>query len=156
MSKAEFRRLANELLATHGGEAAFNQGDGEAGYAVLTLDVEGVKVFLCEKPPSARAADAVLCADCGEIPPGIEADVMERVLAMNLMLYRESGATVCLDAITRRLVLISNVRPESATVPEILDMARQFARGVREYAANHFGAGGGHATDVELFAMHQT
>jgi hypothetical protein len=156
MSAPEFSRLANELLAAHGrGASALASGVGDAGYEVLTLEVEGVKMFLCERPPSDRGPAAVLCADCGEIPPGMEADVMERVLAMNMLLYRESGATLCMDALSRHVVLLANVRPASASVAEVLDMARQFARGVREYEANHFGAGGAQLAADELFAMHQ-
>ena len=154
MSRTEFSRLAKELVSANGGAGEMQPVTGDAGCAVLTLDVEGVKVFLCEKRPWGRGAGAVLCADCGEIPPGMEADVMERVLTMNLYLYRESGAALCLDALTQHLVLLAGVRPESDAATDVLDLARQLARGVREYEANHFGAGA-QATAEELFAMHQ-
>jgi hypothetical protein len=131
-----FDNLKRDLLADPLTKASeLNDDGGFSGAAALTLDVDGVPVMLVPGDE-----DAMLCADCGEIPKARERELMHAALDLSLALYRELGATLCTNPITGHLLTLERVPLEAATARDVLERARRLASVARRYAKDGFGA----------------
>jgi len=134
-----FTQLGLELRSYIGAGPADSAGDAGASDTPqkLSIDVDGVSMLLLGLSGE-QEGHAMLCADCGEVPPEREAEVLRSVLDTSMPLYRDCGATFCTNPLTGRLLLLGRVALASATAPAVLDMARQFAQGVKRFNQDHF------------------
>ncbi len=102
--------------------------------AALSIRVDDIDVMLAP-----GEENAMLCADCGEIPEGQDSRVTRIALDLNLALYRDLGATLCTNPITRHLLLLDRVVLKDATARNVVERARALAVGVKRYAKDRFG-----------------
>ena|ERR1700754_1759494 len=137
MLNASFEQLKRDLLAVPGATTTDmpDEDDSDAPPA-LSIEVDGVPITLAVLAPN--EGEAMLCADCGEIPAQHETDVMRAVLDASLLTYRDLGATFCTNPVTKRLLLLGRVRMAETSAQRVVEMARQFAAAVNRFGEDHF------------------
>lgn len=136
MQDSLFDQLKAELLAPRA-EESIDELDAGAGDTV-TIIVEGTPVLLVRTPGGADGEQAMLCADCGDIPVEQQAGVLKQVMTMNLLVYRDIGATFCTNPVSGHLLLLGRVDLKTATADGVRKLASQFAKGVCKYQRDRF------------------
>lgn len=150
-----FAQLGLELRG-YTGATADDAADASGGSdQKLSINVDGISMLLLGLS-GAQEGQAMLCADCGEVPADREAEVLRSVLDTSMPLYRDCGATFCTNPLTGRLLLLGRVALASATAAAVMDMARQFAQGVKRFNQDHFVSNsavlaGEGANDMQVF-----
>ena len=134
MTNPEFEQLKRDLL----GETAVTTTDlpGADAPPALSITIDNVPVLL-----AAHGSDehlAMLCANCGEIPPQQEAEVMRTVLGASLALYRDMGATFSINPITGHLLVLARIPLGKVRAPRVVEIARYFAAAVNRFAEDGF------------------
>jgi len=137
MLNASFEQLKRDLLAEPSATTTemLDEDESDAPPA-LSIEVDGVPITLAVL--ASNEDEAMLCADCGEIPALQETDVMRAVLDASLLTYRDLGATFCTNPVTRHLLLLGRVRLAETSAQRIVEMARQFAAAVNRFDQDHF------------------
>ena len=137
MLNASFEQLKRHLLAESGATTTDmpDEDDSDAPPA-LSIEVDGVPITLAVL--ASNDGEAMLCADCGEIPALQETEVMRAVLDASLLTYRDLGATFCTNPVTQRLLLLGRVRLAETSAQRVVEMARQFAAAVNRFGQDHF------------------
>jgi len=137
MLNALFEQLKGDLLAEPGATTTDmpDEDDSDAPPA-LSIEVDGVPIALAVL--ASNEDEAMLCADCGEIPVLQETDVMRAILDASLLTYRDLGATFCTNPVTRHLLLLGRVRLAETSAQRVVELARQFAAAVNRFSEDHF------------------
>ncbi len=135
MTNPHFEQLKRDLL----GETAVTTTDvpgADEMPPALSITIDNVPVML-----AAHGSDehlAMLCANCGEIPPHQEAEVMRTVLGASLALYRDMGATFSINPITGHLLVLARIPLGKIRAPRVVEIARRFAAAVNRFAEDRF------------------
>ena len=129
-----FEDLKRDLMSdtVDAGITLLDEDDAEP-LAALSIRVDDINVMLVP-----GEENAMLCADCGEIAEGQDARATRIALDLNLALYRDLGATLCTNPITRHLLLLDRVVLKDATARNVVARARTLAVGVKRYAKDRF------------------
>ena len=132
-----FEQLKRDLLGEPAAATTDVPDDSGTGTPpALSITVDDVPVMLAAHASEERVA--ILCADCGEIPEHQATEVMSTVLGASLALYRDLGATFCVNPITRNLLVLARIRLDETPASRVVEIARQFAAAVHRFDEDHF------------------